>query len=452
MLNDLNGYRRISRYASCERLGKGVNLVVGSNALHQPHSVGFRRVNQIAGEQHPVRIAIADHPWQQLRVARAAIPAELNLSGPKFRLRRGDANVAHERQFESSADAITADHGDHRLSDRTDRVCVINPISELPVVAVLLKHGDVASCGESFSALAGKDDHPDSVILIDSTLRIAASGCMRVDAHQHFWQWSKGWFSRPEPVLSRDYLPTDLEPLLKAQRVDKTVVVQTSPTVGETDYLLDLAQTSTFIGGVVGWLDLESPHFAEELNNYRRKSFFAGVRPMLQCLPNDDWVMHPRVLDSLSLIAQLGVPFEFLVLTQHLPYVLKVLERIPNLRAVIDHIAKPPIKAGTMQLWQDLMSEVALHPNVYCKLSGMVTEADHQHWDPEQLRPYANHVLAHFGAERIMFGSDWPVCLLAASYQQVWSITQNYVTSHLGKDALEPVFGGNAARFYRLEG
>jgi L-fuconolactonase len=274
---------------------------------------------------------------------------------------------------------------------------------------------------------------------------------MYVDSHQHFWQWSKGWFCRPEPVLSRDYLPPDLSPILKAHGIEKTVVVQTTPAVAETDFLLELAETSGFIGGVVGWLDLESPQFADAIERYRRKPCFVAVRPMLECLPEDDWILRPRVMESVALIAQADIGFEFLVYPRHLPYVAKVLERVPNLRAVIDHLAKPEIRAHRLQPWREFMREVALHPNVCCKLSGMVTEADYQGWNLAHLRPYAGHVMQLFGAERVMFGSDWPVCLLAASYEQVWSVTRTLVTECLGTEAEEAVFGRNAARFYRLE-
>ena len=274
---------------------------------------------------------------------------------------------------------------------------------------------------------------------------------MRVDAHQHFWQWSRGWFSRPEAVLSRDYLPEDLGPLLKAQDIDKSILVQTSPTVAETDFLLGLADTAGFIGGVVGWLDLESANFPDVLETYRRNRYFVAVRPMLQSLPEDDWILRPRVLESLSLIAQSGVAFDFLTFTRHLPYVLQVLEKFPRLRAVMDHLSKPEISAGTMQPWQDLMREVALHKNVHCKLSGMMTEADPRNWSREQLRPYADHVMEHFGAERVMFGSDWPVSLLAGSYETVLTTTRALVNSSLGSEAEQAVFGDNAARFYRLD-
>ena len=196
---------------------------------------------------------------------------------------------------------------------------------------------------------------------------------------------------------------------------------------------------------------LSLPNFLMNLNGICESPTSSGFVPMLECLPDDDWILRPRVMDSLSLIAHNGVAFDFLAHTRHLPYVLEVLERIPKLRAVIDHVAKPEIKAGRMQPWQDLIRQVALHQNVYCKLSGLVTEADYQSWDVEQLRPYADHVMEEFGTERVMFGSDWPVCLLAASYEQVLSATRSLVTSRLGTAAEGSVFGDNAASFYHLE-
>jgi L-fuconolactonase len=272
-----------------------------------------------------------------------------------------------------------------------------------------------------------------------------------IDSHQHFWHWSKGWFSRPEPVFSRNYLPADLAPLLLAQGIDKTIVVQTAAMTAETDFLLELANTADFIGGVVGWLDLESPEFPRTLEHYCRNRYFVGVRPMLESLPEDEWLLRTRVLEALSLIAQAGVAFEFLTFTRHLPFVLKVLDKVENLRAVLDHLSKPEIKSGKLQPWSDLMREIALHTNVYCKLSGMVTEADHHHWTIDQLLPYAEHVMKEFRAERVMFGSDWPVCLLAATYEQAYSVARSLVVRSLGEGAIQAVFGDNAARFYQLD-
>jgi len=273
---------------------------------------------------------------------------------------------------------------------------------------------------------------------------------MRVDSHQHFWQWSKGWFKRPEPVLSLDYLPGDLQPILEAHGIDKSVLVQTAESTGETDFLLELAAGADFIAGVVGWLDLDSPCFPRDLERYGRNRRFLAVRPMLQSLPEDDWIVRPKVIESLAHIAEKGLAFDFLTLTRHLPYVLKALERVPKLRAVIDHLSKPEIREGKLDPWRNLMREVAAHPGVHCKLSGMLTEADPRDCGIERLRPYADHILEHFGAERVMFGSDWPVCLLAADYDEVLSVTQSLVKDRLGPAAEEAVFGGTAARFYRI--
>jgi L-fuconolactonase len=213
---------------------------------------------------------------------------------------------------------------------------------------------------------------------------------------------------------------------------------------------LDLAQRNDFIAGVIGWLDLEGSNFAEELEIYSKQPKFLGIRPMLQDLESDDWILRPRVRDSLKLIAQRGLPFEFLTHTRHLPYVLKTLDAIPGLRAVVDHVSKPEIKNRKLDPWRSLMSEVANHPNIHCKLSGMITEADHKTWTTDDLRPYVEHVLECFGSERVMFGSDWPVCLLAGSYDQVIGALQTILKPHLNEQREADIFGGNAARFYQL--
>ncbi len=276
---------------------------------------------------------------------------------------------------------------------------------------------------------------------------------MRIDSHQHFWKASRGdyhWMSPAVPVLCRDYLPKDLQPFLAKNKIDKTILVQAAQTREETDFLLDLAVQSDFIAGVIGWLDMDSPNFPRELELYSKKPKFLGVRPMLQDLADDDWILRPCVVDSLKLIAECDIPFEFLTYTRHLPHVLKVLEGIPNLRAVVDHVSKPEIKNRKLDPWRSLMAQVANHPNVYCKLSGMITEADHKTWTPEDLRPYVEHVVESFGMDRVMFGSDWPVCLLAGSYDQVVEALQFILKTRLNSQQEASVFGGNAARFYKL--
>lgn len=276
---------------------------------------------------------------------------------------------------------------------------------------------------------------------------------MRIDSHQHFWKAARGdyhWMGPAVPVLCRDYLPEDLRPWLAKNRIDKTILVQAAQTKEETDFLLELAQANDFIAGVIGWLDLESANFAAELELYSKKPKFLGIRPMLQDLEKDDWILRPRVMNSLKMIAQRDVPFEFLTYTRHLPHVLKVLEAVRGLRAVVDHVSKPEIKNRKLDPWRSLISEVAKHPNVRCKLSGMITEADHKTWTAEDLRPYVEHVVECFGFERVMFGSDWPVCLLAGSYDQVIAALQNILKPRLNERFEADIFGGNAARFYKL--
>lgn len=276
---------------------------------------------------------------------------------------------------------------------------------------------------------------------------------MRIDSHQHFWQPARGdyhWMSPSIPVLCRDYLPEDLKPWLVKNRMDRTIVVQAAQTKAETDFLLGLAAQHDFIAGVIGWLDLEGPNFAGELEIYAGNPKFLGLRPMLQDLPDDDWILRPRVMAALKLIAQHDLVFEFLTFTRHLPHVLKALAAVPHLRAVVDHVSKPEIKNRKLDPWRPLISEVAKYPNVYCKLSGMITEADHSSWTPADLRPYVEQVLESFGFERVMFGSDWPVCLLAGTYDQVVDALQIILQPHLNEQREAAVFGGNAARFYKL--
>ena len=276
---------------------------------------------------------------------------------------------------------------------------------------------------------------------------------MRIDAHQHYWKLSRGdygWLSPDMGVLYRDYLPADLEPTLKRHNIDKTILVQAAPTVAETDFMLSLAAEHKSIGGVVGWLDMADPTFPHLIDKYRQERAFVGIRPMLHDQSDDAWVIQPVVLQNLKLLAEYDFPFDFLVRPQHLSYVLQVLEKVPNLRAVIDHIGKPLIKEGLFEPWGAQISAIAQHENVYCKLSGMITEAEHANWTPADLQPYVAHTVECFGPARVMYGSDWPVCLLAASYDDVIGALVKTLGPGLDEVNLANVFGGNAGQFYGI--
>jgi L-fuconolactonase len=275
-----------------------------------------------------------------------------------------------------------------------------------------------------------------------------------IDAHLHLWKVSRGdyhWMRPDMTVLARDYLIEDVKPHLRKASVARTVLVQAAETEAETNFLLELASQSDFIAGVTGWLNLADPDFPQRLAHYRQHSKFVAVRPMLQELTDDAWILKPVVLGNLKHLAELRFPFEFLTFPRHMPHVLKALDRTPGLHAVIDHLSKPPIASGVMEPWASLIGRIAEFPNVNCKLSGMVTEADLAYWTPSSLAPYVNRVVDVFGADRLLFGSDWPVCRLAAEYGEVVNALRTILGARLGRRELDQVFGANAEAFYGLE-
>lgn len=277
-----------------------------------------------------------------------------------------------------------------------------------------------------------------------------------VDAHHHFWQVARGdyhWMTAETGLpLRRDYLPEDLAPLLRKAGVDRTVVVQAAQSEAETDFLLDLADGAGFVAGVVGWLDMEDAGFAGKLDRLMARPKFVGLRPMLQDLDDDAYILRPRVRDNLARLAERGVAFDVLGFPRHLANVTRALEAVPQLRAVVDHLSKPAIAAREFDGWATGISRLAALPNVHCKLSGMITEADHASWRPADLEPYVDHVLSAFGPGRLMFGSDWPVCLLAGSYAEVLNALRTVLEGKLSADERAGVYGANAARFYSLPG
>ena len=281
---------------------------------------------------------------------------------------------------------------------------------------------------------------------------------MRIDSHQHFWDPARkdyGWIDTLEGEaarrLRRPILPPELVPQLARERIDSTVLVQAAPSEAEAEFLLSLADEYDFIAGVVAWLDMEASDFEQRLARLQRRSKFVGVRPMIHDLADPEWMLGPSVRRSFGVLQARGVCFDFLVRPPHLPPMLRVLREFPELRAVLDHIGKPNIQARQLEPWSSELAAIAQHPNVFCKLSGMVTEASHTSWVPADLEPYVRHSLACFTPQRCMFGSDWPVCTLAGSYAQVIAaLEQSLGPLELDRAALARIFGGSAAEFYRL--
>lgn len=277
---------------------------------------------------------------------------------------------------------------------------------------------------------------------------------MILDAHQHFWQLSQPfdyrWLDAPPLArIRRDYLPEHLEPLLRAAGVERSIFVQTQHNVAENRWALALAERHPFIAGVVGWVDLASPECERQLEEFLGNPQFVGVRHITQDEPDDNFIVRDDVLRGLKVLEKHQMPFDLLFHVRHLRHAATLAAQLPNLPLVIDHLAKPLIKAGRTDGWREHLRAAAQLPNVHCKLSGLVTEADWQRWTPADLRPYVQEALEAFGAERCLFGSDWPVCELAGSYQQVFDA----LTEALGPISdyeRSQVFGGTAARFYKI--
>lgn len=273
---------------------------------------------------------------------------------------------------------------------------------------------------------------------------------MRIDAHQHFWHYNPSehaWMTDAMHGLKRDYLPADLQPLLDRTGVHGTIAVQARQHVQETDWLLELADKHDYIKGVVGWVDLQAPDLHEQLERYRHYPKLVGIRHVVHDEPDEQFMLRPAFLRGLSLLAEFDLTYDLLLFPQHLPVAVDVAKQLPNQRFVLDHMAKPLIKTQTVASWEADIRALASLENVYCKVSGMVTEAAWQHWKLDDFKRYLEVVFDCFGPDRLMFGSDWPVCTLAASYAEVVLIVQEHVRG-LPTDIQDRVFGGNAIHFY----
>ena len=275
---------------------------------------------------------------------------------------------------------------------------------------------------------------------------------MRIDAHQHFWQLAARAGSWPPPSLAaiyRDFAPAHLAPLLAAHGIAGTVLVQSLPSVADTDYLLTLAAKTSFIRAVVGWTDLLAPDAAAEIARLASYGKLKGLRPMLQDIDDDQWIANPALAPALDAMVEHGLRLDALVLPRHLPALLHCARDYPLLPIVIDHAAKPPIADAAFGNWREDMAQLAALPNVHCKLSGLVTEA-RPGWNVDDLRPYAAHVLDVFGPRRVIWGSDWPVVDLAGGYA-AWLAASEALLAHLGQEDRDDIFGRNACRFYGFD-
>jgi len=275
---------------------------------------------------------------------------------------------------------------------------------------------------------------------------------MHIDAHQHFWTYNQrefGWIDEPMASIRRDFLPADLKPELEKNGFHGSVLVQVRQSLEETRWMLELAKENPFILGVIGWVDLRSSRLRTELESFARNPKLVGIRHIVQSEP-DDFLLRPDFLRGISLLEEFDLAYDILIYTQHLPIAAEFVERFPRQRFVLDHLAKPPIKSGAVDLWARGLRNIAAFPNVSAKVSGLVTEADWQSWKPEDIRPYLDVAFECFGPRRLMIGSDWPVCTVAASYAQVVNLVEDYVSSYAAEER-DAVLGGNAAKFWRLQ-
>jgi L-fuconolactonase len=276
---------------------------------------------------------------------------------------------------------------------------------------------------------------------------------MRIDAHQHFWKYDPveyGWIGDGMDALKCDRLPPDLLPLLQSARLDGSVAVQARSTLEETEWLLQLADQNSFIKGVVGWVDLCGPDARSQLERLSVHKRLRGVRHIVQSEPDDRFMLRQYFQRGIALLAEFGLTYDILVFPRHLPAAYELVAAFPKQTFVLDHIAKPFIKDRVLSPWDTDIRRLAALPNVYCKVSGLVTEADWRNRKPADFFPYLDVVFEAFGPRRIMFGSDWPVCTLASSYAEVTSLIEEYARN-LSEAELALVWGETAARAYHLQ-
>jgi len=275
---------------------------------------------------------------------------------------------------------------------------------------------------------------------------------MKIDAHQHFWRYDPvrdAWINDQMTVIKRDFLPKDLAAELKSNKIDGCVAVQADQSEAETLFLLDLAAKNNFIRGVVGWVDLCAPNVAERLEAFSRHKKLRGFRHIVQAEPDDRFMLRESFLRGIRSLRQFGFTYDILIYTHQFPAAIELVAKFPDQRFVLDHVGKPPIKAKQVEPWAQHIRILASNSNVFCKVSGMVTEADWKNWRADDFKPYLDVVFESFCVERLMFGSDWPVCLLAGHYRQVLELVSGYAQKLTAQER-DKIFGLNAKQFYGL--
>jgi L-fucono-1,5-lactonase len=274
-----------------------------------------------------------------------------------------------------------------------------------------------------------------------------------IDAHQHFWRYSAAeysWIDDSMAPLRRDFLPEELGREMTRTAVDACVAVQARQSIDETRWLLALADAHAHIAGVVGWFDLQSPDVWADLDRSASHPKLVGVRHIVQSEADDRFLMRPAFLHGIAQLEAFGLAYDLLIYPRHLPCAVEFVSRFERQRFVLDHLAKPNIRGGERETWARDLRRLAAYPLVYAKLSGLVTEADWTHWTADQIGPYLDVAFECFGADRLMIGSDWPVCTVAADYGRTLDVVRNYLSALPAADR-EAVLGGNAQRFWKLK-
>lgn len=275
---------------------------------------------------------------------------------------------------------------------------------------------------------------------------------MVIDSHQHFWKYEPikhEWIDDTMSVIRKDFMPSDLQKVYAKNSIDGCVAIQADQTLAETDFLLDLASKNNFIKGVVGWVDLRAENIDEVLKHYSQFKKLKGFRHVIQGEPDHNFLLRPNFLRGISALAKHDFTYDILIFPHQLGATLEFIQEFPNQKFVIDHIAKPYIKDGFLDGWKILMKEISKYENVHCKMSGMITEADFKTWTPSQIEPYMDVVLNAFGSKRILFGSDWPVCLVAGNYTDVKELVTDFIAT-LSSTEQTDIMGNNAIKFYNL--